>query len=47
LTPSPPPPKKWQAPQVAREVRPMFCAIFDKSAGFTLRPDFGGNSISW
>src|SRR3990167_9252577 len=27
LTPSPPPPLKWQAPQVLRVVGPTFCAI--------------------
>src|SRR3990172_772528 len=44
---SPPPPKKWHAPQVARLVGPTFFAIFSRSTAFQILPDLGGNSVSW
>ena len=43
---SPPPPKKWQAPQVARLVGPTLLAIFSRSTAFQILPDLGGNSVS-
>jgi hypothetical protein len=46
LTPSPPPPLKWQAPQVSRLDLPTFWAILDKSIAFRILPEPGGNSMS-
>ena len=46
LTPSPPPPLKWQAPQVSRLVLPTFWAILVRSMALRILPEPGGNSMS-
>ena len=47
LTPSPPPPLKWQLPQVSRLDLPTFWAILLRSMALRILPDPGGNSMSW
>src|SRR3990167_6116827 len=46
LTPSPPPPKKWHAPQLSRLDLPTLCAILARSMALSTVPDPGGISVS-
>ena len=46
FTPSPPPPKKWQAPQLSRLDLPTFCATLARSTALTILPEPGGTSMS-